>query len=166
MATPTTLPAAFVSGAILTADQMNNMRGAFRVLQIIEGTTSTAVSKTNSTYGDTGLTATITPSATTSKILVIAYQNGLYKNAGNSSNSLGIQILRGATQIAEQTYIGFQGSALQLYPGSVTMVALDSPASVAAQTYKTQFKNMTSADGVTVQDSSMKSSIILFEISA
>ena len=166
MATPTTLPASFVSGAILTADQMNNLRGAFRVLQIIEGTTSTAVSRLTNTYVDTGLTATITPSATTSKILVVAYQNGLYKNAGNANNSLGIQILRGATQIAEQTFIGFQGSAAQLYPGSVTMIAFDSPASVAAQTYKTQFKHMAAADGVTVQDSSMKSSIILFEISA
>ena len=38
MATPTTLPAAFVSGAILTADQMNNLRGAFRVLQVVTST--------------------------------------------------------------------------------------------------------------------------------
>jgi hypothetical protein len=31
MATPTNLPASFVSGAILTAAQQNDLRGAFRV---------------------------------------------------------------------------------------------------------------------------------------
>ena len=42
MATPTNLPASFVAGAILTAAQQNDLRGAFRVLQVVQGTTTTA----------------------------------------------------------------------------------------------------------------------------
>jgi hypothetical protein len=41
MATPTTLPASFVAGNILTAAQLNNLRGAFRVLQVVQATDAT-----------------------------------------------------------------------------------------------------------------------------
>jgi len=50
MATPTSLPASFTSGQVLTAAQMNNLRGGFRVLQVEQaslqvyfGSNSTAV---------------------------------------------------------------------------------------------------------------------------
>jgi hypothetical protein len=38
MATPTTLPASFVAGSILTAAELNDLRGAFRVLQVVNAT--------------------------------------------------------------------------------------------------------------------------------
>ncbi len=86
MATPTTLPAAFVSGAVLTADQMNNLRGAFRVLQVVSATTATAVTNNTNVQADTGLTATITPQSTSSKILVMVSQAGCEKTAGNAKH--------------------------------------------------------------------------------
>jgi hypothetical protein len=54
MATPTNLPATQTTGNVLTAAYMNDLRGAFRVLQVVQGTPVTAeVSNSTSTYVDT-----------------------------------------------------------------------------------------------------------------
>ena len=94
MAAVTTLPAAFTVGQILTSTQMNNLRGAFRVLQVVTGTTSTTVTTTSTSYVTTNLTATITPSATSSKILLIA-SLGLYKVTDSVFSEAYLQAFRG-----------------------------------------------------------------------
>ena len=42
-----------------------------KILQVVTATTSTGVSNSSSNYASSGLSASITPSATTSKILVL-----------------------------------------------------------------------------------------------
>ena len=72
MATPTSLPAAFVDNTTLSAATLNNLRGAFRVLQVVESVNDTALKSTTSlTFADSLLTLTITPQATTNKILCV-----------------------------------------------------------------------------------------------
>jgi hypothetical protein len=100
MATPTNLPAAVATGDVGTAAQFNNMRGAFRILQVVQGTTSTAATNATSTYADTGLTATITPQSSSSKILVLVNQVGGDKNVLNTQNAIALRLMRGASQIA------------------------------------------------------------------
>jgi hypothetical protein len=97
MATPTTLPASFVAGSILTAAELNDLRGAFRVLQVVNATTSTTTSNSTSTYADTSLTATITPTSTSSKILVFVNQAGCGKETNNVY--LQLRLLRDASEI-------------------------------------------------------------------
>ena len=58
-----TLPA--VSGANLTGIS------AGKVLQVVTGTSSTQTNVTSSTYADTGISASITPSSTSNKVLVM-----------------------------------------------------------------------------------------------
>lgn len=166
MATPTTLPASFVAGNILEAAQLNNLRGAFRVLQIVEGTTTTGVSSSSTTFADTGLTATITPSATSSKILVLVTQMGAGKTGGASGNALQLRIMRGATQILEHINLFFTNSVLDFYSAPVHFQILDSPSTTSATTYKTTFANRVASSSVFLQDSTARSSIILMEISA
>lgn len=166
MATPTSLPASFSTGAVLTATQMNNLRGAFRVLQVVEGTTTTAATSSSTSYADTNLTATITPSATSSLVLVIVQQGGCYKDSGNAGNGLNIKLLRGATTLQTHIALGYTGTALNNFISPVVIVDLDNPATTSATTYKTQFANRTAAATVAVQDSSQQSNIILMEISA
>ena len=167
MATPTALPATFVAGEILTAGNMNLLRGAFRVLQVIAGSTTTSTQNNTSTYADTTLTATITPQYTTSKILVLVAQNGVFKTIGNANSGVDIQLLRGATVISSLSkQAGFNNSDSRNDVGSVCGFVLDSPATIAATTYKTQFKNQANATGVLVQFNSESSNIILCEISA
>lgn len=165
MATPTTLPASFTAGQVLTAAQMNNLRGAFRVLQVVAATTSASTSSSVGTYADTTLTATITPTSTSSKVLVFANHPSNFKSAGNVNNTLALKLFRGATEIAFNNSIGTT-STLESMRFSTSILVLDTPATTSATTYKTQFANFGAAASITVQDASVPSTIVLMEISA
>jgi hypothetical protein len=166
MATPTNLPASFSSGAVLTATQQNDLRGAFRILQVVQGTTSTATSSSTTTYADTTLTATITPQSATSKILVMVSHGTISKSNGNLFNGVMLRLVRGSTTIANfGGYIGFTGTTVD-GTLSCSTVYLDSPATTSATTYKTQFANNVAAASVTVQTNSTLSTITLLEVSA
>jgi hypothetical protein len=148
-----------------------------KVLQVIQATTTTATSSTTGSFVDTTLTATITPSSATSKVLVLLYQPFFLENLGNSSfeGSSNIKLVRASTDIvaltdepyrflayrfADTSYISYQLSALQ------SIVYLDSPATTSATTYKTQFNSGNTGLTITVQKDSMPASIILMEIGA
>ena len=164
MATPTSLPASFTAGQVLTASQMNNLRGAFRVLQVVQGTTGTLATNATSTYADTGVTATITPSATSSKILVmtsVQYQ----KSNGNAANGVNIKIVAGASDVTVQVLLGYTNSAT-VNIGSCSMMNLHSPGTTSAITYKVQFANNFNGGTVYTQSDGSTSSITLMEISA
>jgi hypothetical protein len=168
MATPTTLPASFVSGAVLTAAQMNNLRGAFRVLQVVAVDYGTAALNSTTTFADTGLTLSITPQSATSKVLAIAIQNGCGKEAGNTQSELEVQMLRGATVLGFASGGATNTSSVN-YFGSIMLAYLDSPATTSAVTYKTQFRNYVNAASVRVQTGATanpKSMMVLLEISA
>jgi hypothetical protein len=143
MATPTALPATFVAGDVLTASQMNGLRGAFRVLQTVSTAKTDTFSLTTSVTTPTdvtGLSVTITPSATSSKILIIANCA-----IGVSSGSFGFARLAGGSSAS---YLGAAaGSRIQATQGVLTasastmgthMVYLDSPNTTSATTYKVQ----------------------------
>lgn len=166
MATPTNLPASFSTGAVLTAAQMNDLRGAFRVLQVVTANYATQVTNNTSTYADTGLTASITPSATSSKVLVYVSQNNMYKS-GNAASGCNIKLLRGATNLGQfANNWGYDATTTGRVHGSACFFYLDSPATTSSTTYKTQFANNANAAGINIQHDNINSSIILLEISA
>ena len=162
MATPTNLPASQTTGNVLTAAYINDLRGAFRILQVVDAATSSVTSSTSATYADSGLTATITPQSATSKILILVAQSGFNGTAGQG---LGVRVMRGGTVL--QTQIdGVYGSTSTVL-GTITIFGLDSPATTSATTYKTQFaRTAGSAGAVYVQPNSNQSTIILCEVSA
>ena len=138
-----------------------------KVLQVVQGSTSTPVSNSTNVYADTGLSATITPSSASSKVLVIVAQNGVAKRTSNAGNAVVINLLRGATGICLfAAYTGWTGSNLDNAVGSSGVTYLDTPATTSATTYKTQFKNDLNTTNVQVQFSSDVSTITLLEIGA
>lgn len=169
MATRTTLPNTFTSGQILTATNMNDMRGAFRVLQVVQGALGVGATNNTNVLADTGLSATITPSASTNQVLVIVSMNGASKEAGNANSAIYFSLRRGTTEILPYNSFGFTGVS-ELWTGTWTNVLLDSPATTSATTYKVQFSNMVNAAGVNVNRSIgsgfQTSYIQLLEISA
>jgi hypothetical protein len=165
MATPTTLPASFTAGQVLTAAQMNDLRGAFRILQVVAASTTTSTSSSVGTFADTTLTATITPTSASSKVLVFANHPGNRKLAGDVNNCLNLKLFRGATELAFNNSIGTSGDGESLI-FSTSFVELDSPATTSATTYKTTFANFGAAASITVQFASVRSTIVLMEISA
>jgi len=167
MATPTNLPAAAVAGDILTAAYVNNLRGAFRVLQVVQGTATTQVDNSTTTRADTGLTATITPQASSSKVLVLVSQPGCSKSAGNTQNAINLFLMRGATTIQQFAAISLYTDSLLQNRGDTSTAFLDSPATTSATTYKTQFSNFAAAASVSVcNGSAAVATITLIEISA
>lgn len=164
MATPTSLPAAFDANSVLTSTQMNNLRGAFRTLQVVQGTLSTLATNNSNTQADTGLTVTITPQATTNKVLVtvsIQWQ----KSGANSGNGLNLYLVRNSTTITQYGLIGYTGTALQNI-GSATITFLDSPSTTSATVYKLQFSNNFNGGSVYVSSDGSTSTITAQEISA
>lgn len=165
MATPTNLPAAQTTGNILTAAYMNDLRGAFRVLQVVYGTTNTQLTSASNTPVDTGITATITPQSATSKVLVCVEQNGLLKITNDTS--ITINLFRGATNIGRiGTQICATGSGAVNGVGGNGIMVLDEPATTSATTYKTQFFSYANNATVVVQHDGARSTIVLMEISA
>ena len=163
MATPTTLPAVAVAGDILTAAYVNNLRGGFRVLQVVTATTSTSVNQSTSTFADTGLTATITPQSATSTILVFVSQNGLLKQ---NDTSVMLRLVRTATTISNfATSLGKTNTALMVV-SAASVCHMDSPATTSATTYKTQYASQANIADVYCQFASATSTIVLAEISA
>ena len=161
------------NGTVLTADstQSTGLKWATvasgKVLQVIMGSTATTASNSTTTPADTGLTATITPTSATSKVLVLVNQQGCYKSAGTSTNSISLRLLRGASNIQQIATNLFYNTSVGEVSGSVSSAYLDSPATTSATTYKTQFYNYVGAASVSVQIQNVDvSTIILLEIGA
>ena len=152
------MAASKLSGTVATARMP-----AGSVLQVVSATIGTETETTSSSYIDTALTAAITPTSTSSKILVLVSQNAVIKSAGNG----GVygQLVRGSTVLAVLALnVAYTANTEQNRIGSGwTSNHLDSPSTTSATTYKTQFKAF---NGISagVQSSGAKSMITLMEI--
>jgi hypothetical protein len=182
MATPTTLPAAFTAGQVLTAAEQNALRGAFRVLQVVSTTKTDTYTMSSQTYTTvTGLTATITPSSTTSKILIVGSLSGI----GDTGVTRGMaRLVRDSTGLAVGDTAGSRVSGTVQLPIfttssdilSQTLTFLDSPASTSALVYGIQIRlndsggtiyvNRSKTDANTTSDARVVSTITVMEISA
>jgi len=174
-ATAADTPARIAVGAndtVLTADSTTATGikwatpGGGKVVQIIQGTTTTDTSSSSVTFADTTLTATITPTSASNKVLVFVNQNGLFKNgAGETQNAIDINLYRSSTLIATITQsAGYTATNIQLWPATASTVYLDSPATTSATTYKTQFRNPNNTASIAVQKSGTLSTITLVEV--
>ena len=135
------------------------------VLQVVTATYSTQTSNATSTAVNTGLSATITPTSSTSKILVIVDQNGCGKDTGDTA--LICYLYRNSTQIADVgILVGYTGTTNATFIGSSSATCLDSPATTSATTYKTQFYSWQNKASVWVQFAGSTSTITLMEIAA
>jgi hypothetical protein len=135
------------------------------VLQVVNATSNVEVSSTSTTYADTGLTATITPSSASSKILVLVDQCGVGKRDGDTRVKL--RLLRGITEIIMFENNGAYTASTSLNRiGSSSTCFLDSPATTGAVTYKTQFGLQDGSGSAAVQYDASRSTITLLEIAA
>ena len=123
------------------------------VLQIQPSVSTAASSISSTTYADIpSMTATITPLATSSKILIqVAF--GLLCSSGTSTGCL-MKLFRGSTEIGQGVSADTHNVFMQNYDGSSSVfhqaghMFVDSPNSTSAITYKMQWA-VTSAAGET-----------------
>jgi hypothetical protein len=143
--------------------------GGGKVLQVVFASTGTETSSSSDTFADTTLSATITPSSATSKVLVFASQNGLYKTS--NITHIMLRLLRGATTIANfERLAAYNNATTDVGVGGSSISYLDEPATTSATTYKTQFNSKNNAGTVYVNASQAGvgslSTMILMEIGA
>jgi len=133
------------------------------VLQVVNATGTTGASNTTTTFADTGLTGTITPTSATSKILIFGHMGDFRTNT--TSNGIKINLCRNGSEIyriaQELLYIT---NALDV---GMDFNYLDSPATTSAVTYKTQFAQLTGAGGTAQSNPNNPAwSITMMEIAA
>ena len=158
----TTLTLPTTSGTVLT-NGINTNFPAGSVLQVVNATYSTQVTNNNNTYADTGLTASITPSSSSNKILIIVNHADIYKAAYDTSAR--IQLLRGSTSLIQFAAFASGTGSTTINVTQAGTSYLDSPATTSSVTYKTQFLS-NSGPNTTVQFGSSTSTITLMEVKA
>ena len=146
--------------------------GGGKVLQVVSATTSTQASITSTTvFGDTNITATITPTSATSQVLVLISANqGFTSIASSTIGGIQTKLLRGATVLFHND------KANLLEWSSVTdkqlretggYTYLDSPATTSATTYKMTAAAIYGSQTVIFQNAGNNTSTItLLEIGA
>jgi hypothetical protein len=137
------------------------------VLQVVQTVYKTTATSSSGTFADTGLTATITPKFSTSKVLVLVVASGCAKDGSNTWLALKIQ-KNSVDLFSMNPFAGYDGTTGSNYFGNVASNYLDSPASTSALTYKMQFANGLGSGTVYVNTNNAvdTSSITLMEIAA
>jgi hypothetical protein len=139
-----------------------------KVLQVVFASTSSSTSIATTTLTDTGLTGTITPSATSSKILVLVSSINRHYKLSNIQGTK-MALLRGATTVwsADSVAYSQMSSTHSIATHTTSVVYLDSPNTTSATTYKIQAAPASTADSgnVTAQETGT-STITLIEIGA
>ena len=149
---------------------------AGKLLNYATGTSNTQVSITAASYTDSGLSASITPSATSSKILVLVDQVARIQTDGGQGD-WGIQLLRDSTVIVVPTTHNSKPMEPFLENNSESFsynlrwqfIFLDSPSSTSSVTYKTQGRVGDTDDNKYIKfnldrDTNSTSNITLLEI--
>ena len=139
------------------------------VLQVVSATSTTSTTITGASYADTGLSASITPTSSSSKILVLVYQP--FRFTGTSTGG-GILLFRNTTQLTTvnadpNPYLYYFTTGADLY-SEFNASFLDSPATTSSTTYKTQARPYSGAGACVFQNTGPNannmSTITLMEI--
>jgi hypothetical protein len=134
------------------------------VLQVVSNFTTTFTSSTSSTPVDTTLSASITPSSTSSKIVIFVSQSGTEKNNSANDNGINLFLVRNSTSLFQWTVaLNYTNSSTNLISGS-SINYVDSPATTSSVTYKTQYASYNNSGNIRIQSNNDRSQILLMEI--
>ena len=141
-----------------------------KILQVVQDSTATDESTTSTTYVDTALSQSITPSAATSKILcIVTLEVASSRSSAIECGSL-FNLVRTSTQLAENKFaleVDTSATENRIVPkGSITMVYLDSPSTTSATTYKVQMKSEFASNTTTLAINNGFCSLTLIEVGA
>jgi hypothetical protein len=127
------------SGTNLVSTVAGTFRAPGAVLQVVSSTQNIVATTTSTAYVSTGLTASITPRATSSRILVMAQLTSIGNN--NTNNGASFAVYRNGSSVyapgsnnGAGVYMFYATAAANSYI-SIPLNYLDSPASVSNQTY-------------------------------
>jgi hypothetical protein len=141
-----------------------------RVLQVVSATYATQTTISSTSFTATGLTASITPSSASNKIMVLINQTTrIYRQYG-ATQAGNIKLFRGASELASyialRQWVGTNTSIDVQFGAIFSATYLDSPSTTSSVTYSTQACADTTAQSgyVELQTGSSPSTITLMEI--
>ena len=126
------------------------------IIQIVNSVFDDRYSTTShQSYTDTGLSATITPTRSDNKILVMISVGGVAARLGSFHQEPDLKLVRGSTDVAEFTNIIKEGGSNFWIPKNgdthrFTKTVIDSPATTSSITYKIQIRGNTSSSGTMI----------------
>ena len=171
LATNTTGTLAVANGGTgLSSGFINGTTNVGKILQVKHFSTEVAASSTSSSYADTNLACTITPTSASNILLVEITQNGCAVS-GSQYASLKLKLMRDSTTLVDP----FSGDVGYRHPGtdqnrvgSSGFVYKDTTHnSTSAITYKTQLKADSGYGTVSVQTgSAYHSSMLILEVAS
>jgi len=145
----------------LRGDNTFAAAGGGKVLQVVQGTLTSNFSTTSTSFVATGLSVSITPSATDSKIYI---SSAGYVDAISNSTPVEATIYRGATNIGATNGIVAQYGAGIRLRSNLSMCILDEPNTTSATTYEVYIKGNSLT--IDFNSESSKTTIIAMEIGA
>ena len=136
-----------------------------KILQVVSAVLEGGSRSTSSsTYSDTLLSASITPSSDSSKILVLVHQAGCGKVSSNTR--IRVKLLRDSTDIHTMSFSDADTASTSANAiGTISAAYLDSPSTTSSVTYKTQFASSANTASVFVNNGGGSGSIVLLEVS-
>lgn len=129
------------SGGSATASGLGiDIGSTGKIGQVVYGQTTTQVSSSSNSYVDTGITATITPSASSSTIHIFINIMGL-QSAGTTNARMDFNIKRDSTEVAVSgANMWDQSGNVTIRNGGFAMNMKDTPSSTSALVYKYSLK--------------------------
>lgn len=137
--------------------------GQLKVFQIVTATSTTQDSTTSSTFTNTSLTASITPSSASSRILIM--MSGTLQDSSTATR-LNVTIKRGSTNIMDSVQGGthFANNANVGLEVPVSLAFIDSPATTSSTAYTIAIKSSDNATTVRFNNQAALASIVLIEV--
>lgn len=126
---------------IYFGDGTNQATAGGKILQVVSSFKNDTASTSGSSFVDTGVSASITPSSSSNKILII-----WDINVSRSSGVGHLNLVRDSTAIAQPSGSESQSSSKQFYAQShsthrnISECYLDSPSTTSSITYKIQMR--------------------------
>ena len=150
-----------------TISNSGTASGFGKIGQVVSVTHTADQTSTSTSFADvTNLNASITPSATTSKILILTDIE--FYVAGSSQGINGyLKVVRGSTDLIQRRSQSYSqdGTGVE-YENQVSFAYLDSPSTTSSTTYKIQFR-LGAGSSVSINHSSDKTgSLTLLEVLA
>ena len=138
------------------------------VVQVVQGTVNEApVLTTLTTAQASGVTASITPSSSSNKVLVIAYIGGAYHSVASQNAAYDIYrggVSSGTKIISSVSVFGTARIIGNNDTGSLTITFLDSPATTSSVSYEMSLRTVTGSGTTYLSVTSEPSYITLMEI--
>lgn len=117
-----------------------------QILQLVTATSTTSFSTTSTSFQNTNLSASITPTYSTSKIIVLACA-GFRHNAAVSGQGY-ITLLRDSTNLAgSDGIVSTQANGADVW-GNGTVLFVDAPGDTSAHTYRVAVRTSSSSNTV------------------